>query len=70
MARDTSLRKIKPAVYQTVADLDRRIAEREAEALQLVPGAAKQSILREIAQLRAYADMKRWVARPPKWADK
>lgn len=55
------MRKIKPAVYQTVAELDQRIAEREAEALLLAPGAAKQSILREIAQLRAYADMKRWV---------
>jgi len=64
------LRKIEPAVYQTVAELDKRIAEREAEASRLSPGPAKQSILREVSQLRAYADMKRWVESGNKQAGK
>lgn len=55
------MRKIKPAIYQTVSEIDQRIAERELEAAVLAPGSAKQSILREVAQLRSYADMKRWV---------
>lgn len=44
-----------------MAEIDARIAERETEAAGLEPGPARQSILRKIAQLRAYADMKRWV---------
>jgi hypothetical protein len=50
------------AVYQTPEQLAERIKERELEASLLPPGTARQSVLIEVAQLRAYADVKRWLA--------
>ena len=46
-------------VYQTPDELEERIVRRQADAALLPPGATRQSVLKEIAQLRAYADMKR-----------
>ena len=58
------MRKIKPATYETADELEQRIATRECEAAQMPSGPARQSVLREIAQLKSYADVKRWVASP------
>ena len=56
------MKKIPRANYQTAEELDARIKAREAEAASLPSGEARQSILKEVAQLRAYADVKRWLA--------
>jgi hypothetical protein len=56
------VKKIPTPTYQTVEELDQRIRVREAEALRLPPGKARQSLLKEVSQLRAYADIKRWIA--------
>lgn len=58
------MRKIPKAIYLTSEEIDECIALREAEANAMPPGAARQSILKELAQLRSYADMKRWCASP------
>ena len=59
------MKKIPKATYQTAEELDSRIKAREADAAGPPSGEARQSILKEIAQLRAYADVKRWLATPP-----
>jgi hypothetical protein len=54
---------------ETAEELDLRAAERAAVAARIPAGTARQSILREVAQLRSYADMKRLPSpdsRPPK----
>jgi hypothetical protein len=56
------MKKIPKATYQSAEALDARIKAREADAASLPSGEARQSILREVAQLRAYADVKRWLA--------
>ena len=58
------MKKIPKATYQTPQELEERIREREFEAALLPPGTARQSVLIEVAQLRAYASMKRWVETP------
>jgi hypothetical protein len=55
------MRKIPRAIYLSADELDEVIAERAAEAAMLSPGTAKQSILKEVAQLRMYAAAKRWM---------
>jgi len=59
------MKKLPKAVYETADQLDSRIKIREQEAHTLPPGLARQSVLIEVAQLRAYADAKRWIASPP-----
>jgi hypothetical protein len=56
------MKKIPQATYETVALLQARISAREADAASLPAGEARQSILKEVAQLRAYADIKRWLS--------
>jgi hypothetical protein len=56
------MKKIPKANYQTPEQLADRIKNRELEAALLPPGAARQSVLIEVAKLRAYADVKRWLA--------
>jgi hypothetical protein len=56
------MKPIPKATYQTPKQLADRIKDRELEAALLPPGTARQSVLIEIAQLRAYADVKRWLA--------
>ena len=58
------MKKIPKATYQTADELELRIKEREADAALLPPGANRQSVLKEIAQLRMYANVKRWAAAP------
>jgi hypothetical protein len=58
------MKAIRPTTYQTVEEVDEIIRLREAEADLLPPGAGRQSVLIEIARLRAYADVKRWLGRP------
>jgi hypothetical protein len=53
------MKKIPKATYRSVEDLDRYIAEREAEAAKLPPGGPRQSVLMEVSKLRIYADVKR-----------
>jgi hypothetical protein len=56
------MRKLKRLVYQTVEEIEDRIRLRERDAERMPPGEGRQSILREIAQLRSYALVKRWVS--------
>jgi hypothetical protein len=56
------MKKIPKANYQTPEQLADRIKDRELEAALLPPGTARQSVLIEVAKLRAYADVKRWLA--------
>ena len=59
------MRKIPRAVYLTADELDEVIAERAAEAEKLPAGSAKQSVLKEVAQLQVYSAAKRWLGSPP-----
>jgi hypothetical protein len=56
------MRAIPKATYQTPEQIADRIKERELEAALSPPGPARQSV--EIAKLRAYADVKRWIESP------
>ena len=58
------LKKIAKANYRSADEIEVFIREREAEAAAMEPGAARQSVLIELAQLRAYASMKRWADKP------
>jgi hypothetical protein len=58
---ERDMKKIPKANYETPEQLAERIRHREVEAQQLLPGPARQSALIEIAKLRAYADVKRWL---------
>ncbi|MDQ8729181.1 hypothetical protein [Bradyrhizobium sp. LHD-71] len=55
------MKKIPKANYPTREDIAERIKARECEASRLPPGPARQSILIEVAKLRAYAEVKRWL---------
>jgi hypothetical protein len=59
------MRVLPKAIYQTPEQLTERIRDRELEAALLPPGATRQSVLIEIARLRAYADVKRWAGSKP-----
>ena len=56
------MRKIPAVTYLTPEELDEICRAREAEAACLPTGEERQSILKEVAQLRAYADAKRLLA--------
>jgi hypothetical protein len=59
------MKRIPNAVYQTPAEIEARIREREDEALDLAPDTNEhRALMREIAQLRVYAEAKRWMASP------
>jgi hypothetical protein len=60
------MKAIPKASYESVHQIEARILLRQAEADALPPGNARQSILIEVAQLRAYADVKRWLSEPLK----
>lgn len=51
-------------IYQTPDELDERIKMRETDAALLPPGELRQAILKEIVELRMYADAKRWIDSP------
>jgi hypothetical protein len=59
------MQRIPKAIYQTPAEIEERIRQREFDAMQLRPDTDEhRKIMREIAQLRVYADAKRWLAGP------
>jgi hypothetical protein len=59
------MKRIPKAIYMTPSELDRRIRERTVEALEWPTNSAeRQVVLKEIAQLRMYADAKRWIDSP------
>ena len=60
------MKAIKPTTYQTVEEVETLVRTRLAEADLLPLGDEKQSVLIEIARLRAYADIKRWLDQPRK----
>jgi hypothetical protein len=56
------MRMIPKAIYKTPAELEARIRERMDDAM-LLPSDTDEhrQIMKEIAQLRVYADAKRWI---------
>ena len=59
------MKRIRKAIYMTPSELDERILERTVAAHRLPPdSAARQEIMKEIAQLRLYAEAKRWIDSP------
>jgi hypothetical protein len=58
------MKAIKPTTYQTVEEVEALIRLRESEAELSPSGTDRQSVLLEIARLRAYADIKRWLRQP------
>ncbi len=58
------MRKIPQAIYLSADEIEQLARDREAEADALPDGDERQAILKEIAQLRMYADAKRWIESP------
>jgi hypothetical protein len=58
------MKRIPKAIYQTADEIEARIVDLKANADALPDGAARQSILKDIAQLRVYSEAKRWMASP------
>jgi hypothetical protein len=59
------VRKVPSAIYQTPDELEARIRERMDDAMLLPPNTDEhRKIMKEIAQLRVYADAKRWIEGP------
>lgn len=58
------MKRIPKAIYMTSSELEERIRQREADAALHPEGELRQTILKEVAQLRWYADAKRWVESP------
>jgi hypothetical protein len=58
------MRRNPQAIYMTPDELDQRILELTVEAHHLEDSEERQAILEEIAQLRQYADLKRWIESP------
>jgi hypothetical protein len=59
------MRKIPRAIYQTPAELEARIRQRMDDAMLHPPETDEhRAIMKEIAQLRMYADAKRLFASP------
>ncbi len=56
------MRSEKAITYLSADDLEERAVLRIREAEQLAPGAARQHALKNAAQLRSYAAMKRFLA--------
>lgn len=55
------MKKIPATRYQTPTEVERQITEKQSMADALPAGDTKQSLLIEIARLRNYADIKRWM---------
>ena len=57
------MKRIRKAIYQTAEQIELRIRERETEAIDVPPNTDEhRAIMKEIAQLRIYAEAKRWLA--------
>ena len=55
------MRKVPKTIYPTAEEIEEDLRERVAEADRLPDGPERQAILKEIAQLRMYAQSKRWI---------
>jgi hypothetical protein len=61
------MKRIPQAIYQSADEIEADIRQREFDAMRLSPDTdAHREIMKEIAQLRIYADAKRWLAGPAK----
>ena len=58
------MRKIQQAIYLSADEIEQQIEDLRADADALPDGPERQDILKEIAQLRMYADAKRWIELP------
>ena len=58
------MRKIPQAIYLTADEIEQQIRDLRADADALPDGPERQDILKEIAQLRMYAEAKRWIELP------
>jgi hypothetical protein len=58
------MRRNPQAIYLSADEIEQLVKEREADAHALPDGAERQTILKEVAQLRMYADAKRWIDSP------
>ena len=58
------MRKIPKAIYLTPDEIEQQIKDLQADADAVPDGPQRQEILKEIAQLRMYADAKRWIGSP------
>ena len=58
------MRKMPQAIYLSADEIEQLVREREADADDLPDGPERQAILKEIAQLRMYAEAKRWIESP------
>jgi hypothetical protein len=58
------MRKIPQPIYLSAYEIEQLIKERKAAADELPEGMERQTILKEIAQLRMYAEAKRWIESP------
>jgi hypothetical protein len=55
------MRRIPKALYPTAEEIEEDLRERATEADRLPEGRERQAVLKEIAQLRMYAESKRWI---------
>jgi hypothetical protein len=59
------MKRIPKAIYLSADEIDARIVERAVEAHKHpADSKERQTILKEIAMLRMYADAKRWIDSP------
>jgi hypothetical protein len=58
------MKRIPQAIYQTSEELDARILELTVKVHNADGSEERQTILKEIAQLRMYAEAKRWIESP------
>jgi hypothetical protein len=58
------MRKIQRAIYLSADEIEQQIRDLRADADDLPDGPERQAILKEIAQLRMYAEAKRWIESP------
>lgn len=58
------MRKIPKAIYLSAEEIEEVLKERLADSDTLPDGPERQELLKEIAQLRMYAEAKRWIASP------
>jgi hypothetical protein len=64
-SKEGTMRRIPKAIYLSVDEIDARIVERTVEAHKHpADSKERQTILKEIAQLRMHADAKRWIESP------
>jgi hypothetical protein len=63
--KEFSMRSAEKVTYLTADHLEERAAAKIRDAEQLPPGDARQHALKNAAQLRSYAAMKRYLAPLP-----